>query len=86
MDMNMNDGLHWIKTSEVIEDTNFGLKDYKELYEDTLLSREYLESKITKLKQVEKSYQVACDYYKGEYKDYEPDKIIEVICELIQSL
>ena len=76
-----------------------GLKSYKELYKDTLLSREYLESKITKLKQVEKSYQVACDYYNtetistssyleriGEYKDYEPDDIIEVICELIKKL
>ena len=75
------------------------LKSYKELYKDTLSSREYLESKITKLKQVEKSYQVACDYYNmetisteeyleriGEYKHYEPDEIIEVICELIKKL
>lgn len=58
-----------------------------------------MEEKIKKLKEAEKAYQLAMDwYYKenvskeeyleciGEYKDYEPREITNIILKLIREL
>lgn len=76
-----------------------GQWEFESLFGYFFNSKVYIMDKIEKLKQLEKFYQIANDWWFnekyteeeyveqiGEYIDYEPHEIVAEMCELIKTL